>query len=185
MTQTLQSRVEIFAAAVVAGNTQADAYRKAYPTSAAWTNQKVAEKASTFSRRPDVKARMTELREKAMEANEITTERILREVASLAFLDVRKLFDDDGRVLGISKLDDATAAAIAGLDVATVGNAQMGVGEVLKLKLADKKGALELLMRHKGMLNDKLKLGEDTDNPLNSLVGFLQAGAGRIKPGSK
>jgi phage terminase small subunit len=114
---------------------------------------------------------------------ELTDERIILELMRMAFFDIRKLVDDDGNPIGISKLDDETAAALQGLDVVTFGNADAGRGTVLKIKMADKKGALELLMRQRGMLNDKLKLGEDADNPFQALVGFLQAGAGRIKPG--
>jgi phage terminase small subunit len=39
-----------------------------------------------------------------------------------------------------------------------------------KIKLSDKKGALELLMRHMGMLNDKVKLQGDAENPLTMLL---------------
>ena len=52
----------------------------------------------------------------------------------------------------------AMASAIIGVDVATVGNDQMGIGEVLKLRLADKRAALDSVARHLGMFNDKLDL---------------------------
>ena len=80
MHQSVVSRIEIFAAAIVEGNTQADAYRRAYPTATKWANQKVAEKASVFAKRPEVKARIEELRSKAMKSNEVTAERIVQEL---------------------------------------------------------------------------------------------------------
>ncbi len=89
---------------------------------------------------------------------EITQDRVLLEYARLAFLDPRKLFDNTGAPLPILHLDDDTAAAIVGLDVVQVGNAETGVGDVLKYKLADKKGALDSVARHLGMFNDKLDL---------------------------
>jgi len=89
---------------------------------------------------------------------EITQDRVLKEYARLAFLDPRKLFDNTGAPLAIHQLDDDTAAAIAGLDVVQVGNAEVGVGDVLKYKLCDKKGALDSVARHLGMFNDKLDL---------------------------
>lgn len=90
---------------------------------------------------------------------EITQDMVLREYARIGFFDPRKLFDETGRPLPISQLDDDTAAVISGVDVATIGNAEQGAGEILKLKLADKKGALDSIARHLGMFNDKLDLG--------------------------
>lgn len=89
---------------------------------------------------------------------EITQDRVLREYARLAFLDPAKLFDESGRPMSIQQMDEDTRRAIVGVDVATVGNADMGVGEVLKIRLADKKGALDSVARHLGMFNDKLDL---------------------------
>lgn len=40
----------------------------------------------------------------------------------------------------------------------------------LKMKMHDKAGALQLLMRHAGMLNDKIKLQGDPENPLVALI---------------
>ena len=78
-----------------------------------------------------------------------------------------------------------TAKAVVGLDIVQFGNADAGRGTIMKVKMADKLGALTTLARHHGLLNDKLKIGEDPDNPLTGLMTFLQAGAGRIKPGAK
>ena len=55
-------------------------------------------------------------------------------------------------------VDENVLSAIVGLDVVQVGNAETGVGDVLKYKLADKKGALDSVARHLGMFNDKLDL---------------------------
>ena len=89
---------------------------------------------------------------------EITQDRVLQEYARLAFIDPAKLFDESGRPLPIQQMDEDTRRAIIGVDVATVGNDQMGIGEVLKLRLADKRAALDSVARHLGMFNDKLDL---------------------------
>lgn len=183
MTQTLQSRVEIFATAIIEGKTQADAYRLAYPASKNWDNQKVAQKASVFARSKPVKERIADLRAKAAQANEIRATDILAELKRLAFFDIRKLVDAEGNPLPVNQLPDDVAAALVGLDIVQFGNADAGRGTVMKIKMADKLGALTTLARHLGLLSDKLKIGEDQDNPLSSLLAFLQAGAGRIKPG--
>lgn len=85
---------------------------------------------------------------------EITQDRVLKERARLAFFDVRKLLDNAGNPLPIQALDDDTAAAIAGLDVAVIGNAEVGEGQILKIKWADKNVHLTALEKHLGMYKD-------------------------------
>lgn len=82
----------------------------------------------------------------------ITLERTIRELGRIAYFDPRRLFDKDGRPLAITELDDDTAAVVAGLDVLEEfegsGADRVFVGQVKKWKLADKKGALDMLMKH-------------------------------------
>lgn len=84
----------------------------------------------------------------------ITIERTLREIARIGFFDPRRMFTEDGRPKAIHELDDDTAAVIAGLDVveefAGQGQDRVQIGHVKKWKLADKKGALDMLMKHLG-----------------------------------
>lgn len=89
---------------------------------------------------------------------EITADRVLREIEKLAFFDPRKLFDDDGAPIHISKLDDDTAAAVAGLDVVMQGNQDVGFAQVLKVKLTDKSRNLELLGKHLRLFTDKVEV---------------------------
>lgn len=97
------------------------------------------------------------LMEMSNEVN-ITATRILNELGKLAFFDVRKLFDDEGHPVHVSKLDDETAAAIAGIDVVTQGNQEVGYAEVLKVKITDKKQALELLGKNLKLWTDNVNL---------------------------
>lgn len=149
---------EKFATGLAKGLSQAEAYRKAYPASKKWKDESVWTMASKLAADTKVCSRVAELTDRAAKANQVSVDRVLKEYARLAFMDPRKLFDDDGRPLAITGLDDDTAAAIIGIDVCTTGNDMMGVGEVLKLKIADKKGALDSLARHLGMFNDKLDI---------------------------
>ena len=43
-----------------------------------------------------------------------------------------------------------------------IGNSEVGIGQVLKYKVADKGAALTNAMRHLGMFNDKLDLNVNT-----------------------
>lgn len=107
---------------------------------------------------------------------EITQDRVLQELAKLGFFDIRKLFDDSGKPLDITGLDDETAACIAGLEVMDVyegaGEDKEFVGYVKKYKLSDKLKALELIGRHLGMFKDKVELSGQVDinNPYAGLT---------------
>jgi phage terminase small subunit len=92
----------------------------------------------------------------------ITADRVLREIARIGFFDIRKLFGEDGALRPVVDLDDDTAASIAGLDVVSIGNAETGLGQVLKYKIASKNDALEKLCKHLGLYKDFQK---DDDKP--------------------
>lgn len=98
----------------------------------------------------------------------ITAERVLEEIAKLAFFDPRKLLNEDGSPKQIHLLDDETAAAIAGIDVVTKGNADAGFADIMKVKLADKARGLELLGKHLKLFTEKIEVdaSEDLANAL-------------------
>jgi phage terminase small subunit len=86
-----------------------------------------------------------------------TADQVISELAKLAFYDVRHLFDDKGNLKPITQLDDISAAAIAGIDVAEEKrDKDTGVlSYTKKVKLADKRGALELLGKWHKLWTDK------------------------------
>lgn len=89
---------------------------------------------------------------------EITQDRVLKELARVGFFDIRKLVNFDGTPKPLAELDDDTAAAIAGLDIVLIGNDTVGVGTVLKFKIAGKVAALELMGRHLALFTNKVKV---------------------------
>ena len=89
---------------------------------------------------------------------EINATRVLQEIAKLAFFDPRKLLNSDGSPKPIQDLDDETAMAVAGIDIVTKGNDDLGYADILKIKLADKSKNLELLGRHLKLFTDKVEL---------------------------
>lgn len=112
--------------------------------------------------KPDIAKAIQEQMEARSKRTEISQDRVLQEYAKLAFLDPRKFYDEAGRLIPIRQLPEDVAAAIAGMDVFSekIGEKD-GVpeyAEVRKIKIADKKGALDSVARHLGMFNDKLSL---------------------------
>lgn len=145
---------EAFATGLASGCTQAEAYRRAFPKSRKWKDETVWKRASELAAVGEVRGRVCELVEKAAATNQITIDRVLREMGRLAFFDPRRLLNDDGTPKAMNELDDDTAAVIAGLEVARIGNGDVGLGEVLKFKFADKNAALEKLAKHLGMYRE-------------------------------
>lgn len=135
---------------------------------------------------PKVQAYITEQRDRTSKRLEITRERILLEVARIAFFDPRRLYKADGSPVEFTTLDDDTVAAIAGLEVLEEfdgsGEDRHLVGHVKKYKIADKKGALDMLMKHKGLYE------QDNDQKTRGFAeavaafadGLRARGAGRL-----
>lgn len=122
--------------------------------------------------KPDIQAAIQKAKESLRNRTEITQEMVIRETAKLAFFDVRKMFDKDGKPLDISQLDADTAAALVGLDVQDVADSDGEyVGYVKKYKMADKLKALELLGKHTGAFERQAK---SNDGLLADLIDGLR-----------
>lgn len=109
---------------------------------------------------------------------EVNADRILSELAKIAFFDVRKALNDDGSLKPISELDRETSAALMSLDVIQLGKGEGGV--IRKVRLADKLRALELIGKHLGMFREREEINGCTENPLAVLIRQVQGSA--LKP---
>jgi len=131
--------------------------------------------------KPAISAAIAEARAGRSVRTEIIADRVVRELARIAFFDVRKAFNPDGTMKPLDQLDDDAAAAIAGIEVSELRDGDGNVVGVLKkLKICEKLGALDKLGRFLGMWNDKLKLQGDAENPLMLLIQRIQGSA--IRP---
>lgn len=123
---------------------------------AGYSEKTACEQAARLLANVKVQTAVQEAKQARQERTEITQDMVLRETAKLAFFDIRKMFDKDGKPLDISELDADTAAALAGLDVQDIAdNDGDYVGFVKKYKMADKLKALELLGKHLGTWEPK------------------------------
>jgi len=73
-------RVDIFAQKIVEGESQADAYRAAYPSSLKWQDKTVHNNASKFMATDEVSTRVKELQEEHKEKHCITVDTLLNEL---------------------------------------------------------------------------------------------------------
>lgn len=111
----------------------------------------------------------------------VTADRVIEELGKIAFFDIRKAFRPDGTLMSVDEMDPDARAVITSLDVTDLHDREGApTGRMSKIKLADKIGALTLLMRHLGLLNDKLKVQGDAENPLVMLIREVQGSS--LKP---
>ncbi|MGC9199562.1 MAG: terminase small subunit [Acidobacteriaceae bacterium] len=109
--------------------------------------------AARFTRNPTIARIVTRQAGRAMARREITAERVLDEMAKVAFFDPRRIFDAKGGLLAPGEIGDEEAAAIAGLDVRQTQDGS----ELKKIKLADKTKSLEMLGRYLRLFQDRVE----------------------------
>ena len=85
-----------------------------------------------------------------------TKDRLLRELAAIALLDPAKMYDENGDLLPIHKMDEMTRRAIASMDVKELADEDGKLeGYLRKVRVNSKIAAIELLGRYLRMWDDK------------------------------
>lgn len=105
---------------------------------------------------PETQAMLAAAEAAALEKLKMQADEVIVGMSRVARLDVRRMFDENGQLLPIHRLDDETAMALAGIEVET--RHQKGdddeppiVVTVRKIKANDRMKALELLGRVHGL----------------------------------
>ncbi len=99
-----------------------------------------------------------ELNKKREQRTEITGDMVIKELAKTAFMQEADFYDDDGAVKKLSELTDEQKAGLSSYGYKSI---HIGDGEYVEVpvfKAQDKTKSLELLGRHFGLFNDKLKV---------------------------
>lgn len=166
----LTPKQEAFAAGVAQGLSQAEAYRRAFPNSTKWKDETVYSRASELMADRKISGRVSELMAKAAAANEVTQERIVKELARIAFGNKRAVMKwgpGGVAVIDSDALTDDEAAMVAEVQE-TVSSA----GSSIKLKTHDKVKALELLGKHVGMFKEKVEATGPGGGPVRLVLGW-------------
>lgn len=100
---------------------------------------------STQLSKPNIQKAIAKATAARSQRTAITADRVVRELARIAFGDPRKLLNDDGTLKPLHELDDDTAATISSFEMTELGEAKLS-----KAKVWDKNAALDKLMRHLG-----------------------------------
>lgn len=105
---------------------------------------------------------------------EISAERVLQEIARLAYADPRRLYDATGHLKPVSDLDDDTAATVASVEVfeeyGVVDGDRIPIGLTKKIRLWNKTQNLTLLAKHLGLLREAEGVGDEFLEMLTQLV---------------
>lgn len=116
---------------------------------AGYSPRTATEQGHRLLKHPEVRKRIAAHQRKIKMKMEVTTERIVMELAKIAFSDVSMLIEmagDDLKIRELSEVDADLRAAISELSITSTRD-----GKNRKIKLHDKIKALQLLGQHTGM----------------------------------
>ena len=92
---------------------------------------------------------------------EITAERVLQEIAKLAFGNIKNVYASNGQLIPPQDLPEEVAATITEVTEEQLGTGEGAVLVRRKYKIADKKANLELLGKHLRLFTDRLEVKDD------------------------
>lgn len=98
-----------------------------------------------------VKELLSKHLDKTVKKIEVTTERIITEIAACALIDPADLLDDNGELLPIKQMPENARRAISELTIATDKDGRT----IYKIKLVSKDGALDKLARIMNMYSEE------------------------------
>ena len=113
-------------------------------------------------RKPNVAAEIESMKSATSKRHEITKDRLIREVARLAFVDPGAFFDTHGNPIEICELPEGARRALAGFefyeDFEGKGESRKAVGYTRKFKWHDKTSAQKLLAQLLGFYVEKKEI---------------------------
>lgn len=141
---------------------------------AGYSQKTASRQAIELLQKTHVAAVVSERQKQISSETGITRNRIIQEMARLAFFNIKGLVDSEGNPKPIHELSDDVAAVINGIDIAVIGNPDNQAAYVKKYKVPDKNKALENLSRILGYMDrdngnkDSAELLADAMNNLAS-----------------
>jgi len=132
------------------------AYRTAYNVTTT-KDTTINVQALKILKNPKVATRINELGEKHAKKNDVTAERIIKELAGIAFFDVQNLYNDNGTLKQITELSSEVTRAIHSTKqrLEKQGPDREDWAEIKEIRTHDKLKALELLGKTLAMFTDK------------------------------
>ncbi len=111
----------------------------------------------------NIQARLATLKAEQNKRLDFSADRVLLELARIAFADQSQCFDEEGNLLKFKQMPEDIRRALAGMEVFEefegAGRERVHVGNTKKVKSWDKVKALELLGKHHKLFTDKVEHG--------------------------
>jgi phage terminase small subunit len=147
---------------------------------AGYAAKSAAVSSSKLLKKAKVREELGALQGKLCDELEISAKRVLQGIAQLAFFDARKFYAEDGSLKRVQDLDEATCAALQGVDVQKLfkhygkGSAEE-IGTLTKIRFTDRGLNLERLGRYLKLFTDKLEV-----NNGDAIIQKLKEGRARV-----
>lgn len=123
-----------------------------------------------------VAAAIAEAQTARLERNEVSADKVVQELARIAFADPRKLFDANGAIKPLDQIDADTRSALV-IEITEGTDTHGNPTQQRKVKFADKLVALHKLARHLGLFRDRLEIAGSAENPIQILIQKIQGSA--------
>ena len=125
----------------------------------------------------NVSEAIQERRAELSKALEITQERVLDELACIAFFDLRRLFNFDGSFIPLKDLPKDVTSALATIDITEIIDREGNRAIKYKCRFYDKVKSLDKLSKHLVLYNDSviIKYDDAVKELLNLLPSDLRA----------
>jgi len=125
---------------------------------AGYSPKRASEMAYQLLQIPTVRKALDRAMEERLRKIGVRADRVLTEIARVAFSDLRNLYEEDGSLKLPHKWSDEAAGAVAGVDVVEEfegkGKDRTLIGYTKKVRTYDKVRALELLSKHLGIIGN-------------------------------
>lgn len=150
-----EDKVDRFVAHYLVHLNATQAYKDSHP---GVTDSTARTEGSRLLANPNVQEKIRAAKEARSKRTQISQDRVIRELARIAFLDLRKAYDKSGQLLDVPNMPESVARAISAVEVRTeferdAGDMRREAETVTgfhtsKLKLNSKIRALEILLEH-------------------------------------
>lgn len=142
---------------------------------AGYSPKAAKEQAARLLTKANIQKAIKEYQDKASAEAEVNLAWWLKRMKQLADYDPRGFFDEHGNMKPVNKLDDACAAALAGLDVQEVPAGEGEIPAIIKrIKFTDRRAALDLIGKHLGAYVNELSIIQKlSDTEVDNLVNRL------------
>lgn len=153
---------------------------------AGYSEKTAGQKGFDLLKKVEIQKLIQEGVEKRSERTEITQDQVVRELAKVAFSDLRKVLTASGGLVDTQDWDDDVAGFVSSVEVVKKPSGEFDedgrpiIDHVHKIRAWDKMAALEKLGKHLGMFVDRSKIEHDVSDPMRDLLSYVAENGGRL-----